>query len=499
MPRSLTSWPRSPLVGLLLLDLILTLPFIYHGPAEGDTLRYALDLEHWRRGTEPLHQLFNANEVAGFYLLARPLAALFQISLDEMPTFLNRLSWICGLLSTAALFCLAERWFDRRISVRWTLLVICAPAWWALHLYGNPNMVGLAPALAALAVLPHRDTGDGPAARRALALRTAGAGMLAAAALWIRVDLVMLAPAVAALALLAPRRPALPPCLGAAILALAARWGAGPLAGLDAPLVANVGRHVTANLSPGNLRVLLENLSFFVTGFPPLVAASSLVAAILLLRAAAPERRMVALSLLWAAPLVLFAPFARMPLPRILIGLVPAVLLPLAAWSAGRGYRSGWDARLVALVLASHLLAAATPGLLRRAAPTLVDGERRAGHAYFLGSMFTERWRVATLARETLTDAEEVARLRSATVIGEDIVWYEYALATAWPGVTVLRRETGYRSDWYQARSEDGSRWWNLVTVRPNSDPARTLHDWKIETGDTLRFTPLERRVRGMP
>lgn len=495
----MTSWFRSPLFGLLLLDLVLTLPFIHHGPAEGDTLRYALDLEHWRGGTESLHQLFNANEVVGFYLLARPPAALFQCSLAEIPALLNGLSWIFGLLSTAALFCLADRWFDRKVATRWTLLVLCSPAWWALHLYGNPNVVGLAPALAALAVLPRRDDGDRPTRRPPNAVRTFGAGLLAAAALWIRVDLIMLAPAALALALFAPRRPALRACIGAALVALAGRWLAGPLAGLEAPLVANVGRHVTANLSPGNLRVLLENLAFYATGFPPLVAVSSLFAAIVLLRAPAPERRIVALSLLWAAPLVLFAPFARMPLPRILIGLVPGVLLPLAVWGAGSERRPSQDRAVLSLILGSHLLAAVTPWILSRVVPGLVDGERRAGHAHFLGSMFAERRRVAALARETLTDAQEVAQLRSATVIGEDIVWYEYTLATEWPAVRVLRRETGYRSDWYQARTEDGARWWNLVTVRPNSDPAHTLRDWNIETGDTLRLTPLERRIRGLP
>lgn len=488
-----TRLPRRWLVLILLLDALLTLPFVYPAGAEGDTLRYALDAWHWQQGTEGLGRLFNVDEVLAYYVVARSLLDLGQVPLRSLPLALNWLSWGFGVAATGALVGMLHRYFGSGTALRSALLVVTAPAWWALHLYGNANLAALGFALGALALVAGGDSPRGRAGTSASAV--AGAGLLGALALCFRSDIAMIATAALGLLLGATRRPVLRSLIWAAALAILLRLVIGAATGTPIPLVANVGRHVDLQWRPTSLHWVAQNLLFYATGVPAMVFAA--VALIALAWRGGLARRTRLVSLAWISPLFVFTGFAALPLTRILIPTLPGLLLPLGAWAAqSPRARDRW---LIALLFSAQLATLATPLLLRAAGRS--EESRRAGHAHFLGNMFQERARVLSLTRETQADAASFARLRGpagqvvAAIVGEDIVWYEFALTAEVRGVRIERRPASYGSSWYVATDPESGTIWYLVSPRAGKSPPELLREWGGAEPDTLLYTPLCKRL----
>ncbi len=470
-------------IGLAALDALVTIPFVHRGPAEGDTIRYALDLERWRLGEKALGSLFNGDVCFGSYTLARAVAGVLSIDRSGLPAVWNGLACAAGIIATGSLSFVVARSFGRGSALLFGLLLLSAPGWWMLHLYGNPNMIGLAFAAAAWACL----TPPGP--RRAVL-----AGLLGAAALCARTDVAILAPAIVAASRLGPR-PVAWRWLGLAALVALSGFALGCfVAGAPPPLVGNVGRHVDANLG-GKLRWTAQNLAFLATGLPPLVAVAA-VAALFIVRGD-DGRRARSLALVWLAPALIFLIFGRVPLTRILAPLWPAALLPLSV-----GLASLWPLRprrrwLVVglLVVAAHLAAALTPRAIETVTGRSLEG-RGVGHFYFLGWMGAERGRVARHFTALENDARRVLETslpgETTAIVGDDGIAYLWTLAAALPRFETQLLGVAYATRVEELRDPTTDRRWWLLSLRPGAEPMAVLGSFGLTEPTRLWRTPAD-------
>lgn len=464
-------------VALAALDAFVTIPFVHLGPAEGDTIRYALDLERWRLGEKALGALFNGDVCFGSYTLARAVAGAFSIDRAGLSTVFNGLSCAAGIAATGSLSLVIARRFGLGAALIFGLLLITAPGWWMLHLYGNPNIIGLAFAAAAWACL----TPSGPRVDLT-PLRAVLGGLLGAAALCARTDVAMLAPAIVAASRLGPR-PVAWRWLGLAALTALAGFGVGCLvAGAPLPLVGNVGRHVDANLG-GKLRWTAQNLAFLATGLPPLVAIAA--AAAFFAARGDDGRRSRRLALVWLVPALVFVIFGRVPLTRILAPLWPAALLPLAV-----GLASLWPLRprrrlfaVGLLIVAAHVTAALTPRAIEAVSGRSLEG-RGVGHFYFLGSMGAERERVArhftALERDARRALESTLPGETTAIVGGDGIAYLWTIAASLPRFETKLLGTAYATRLEELRDPVTDRRWWFLSLRPGAEPLAVLESFGL-------------------
>ncbi len=444
----------APTLLVTLLDALLTGPFVFHEAAEAETLRYVLSIHRWRAGMLALHQLFNAEQSYGYYALARASAAVLGLDLSRLPALLNHLSWAAGVLASGLLHLLFRRWLGPRIALRLSLLLVFTPGFWALHVWGQPNICGLAVAAAALAMLPGADD-TGRTSRTRLGL-AAGLSFLA---FTLRADILfLLAPAILARVLWGRDRIK----LWAAVVTGGAGVAACDLLRLLALGVfahgGTIGLNVRSNLDLGSLDWPLQNLMIISSTGPPLVFVASL-AAFAGCRGEGGSR-MRKTVLLWGLPVAAFLPFARVDLTRILVPVLPGLLLPLAVWAAqGRRRR---DAALAGLVLAAHLSMLAVPHLLDRAGKRSL-ATSRSGHGLFVGNVFADHGRVRRQAIESAEDAAAATAALVMTpsppllVVGEDEVFFEYAFSGQWPRSTCPPIAETYGLVLHEFRTADGA------------------------------------------
>jgi len=537
-----TPRPLHVVLALLLADALLTLPFIFPNGVEGDTLRYAIGLHRWRDGTTSFQQLFNAEMSPAYYVTARAIAA--GVDLAGLPLLLNRLAWLAGLGSTAALFFWTRRWFGQGVAVRLTALVIVTPAWWSLHLYGNANLAAAGLAMAAALALPTMDRGPRGLAPPECGAPSAGrpasgagvvagfvlASLLGALALAFRQDVVMLAPAMLAWAISGERRPRwrwLVPAGAMAILIILMIRSTLEFSTESGPWL----RHLRGNFTPGSTRRFLDNGVAVVCAVTPLLALAS--AAAMAARARHDGfRHMLALAA-WASPVLPFLLFSRVHLSRILIPALPALLIPLAGWAAEKGRKR--DAILLLLVAASHLAMLPLPDIvselgLRR------PGGGRVNHYLFLGNMITDHRRIEALAEETWREANAIAEQfasgapwsfpaapgpdslavepkggstkkdsasqgpgrgaggpRLVAVVGEDVIFQEYALEATDPGIRLRDTAKGYLVHLREGLGAGGGRILLLSRNRPG-DPEELLRELGVVGDLIILRTPTDRR-----
>lgn len=481
----------SPLWIVLAVDALLTLPFVFHGSAEMDTLRYALDLHRWLRDEQPLRSLFNSEMSFGYYVGLAVWQQVFQPALEGLPDLLNRISALFGIVCVGALYLWWRRWWTDRIASCLALLLVSTPAFWSLHLYGNTNIVGFALAAVALAVLPGRESG-------AQRTRWIAAWVFGTLALTIRTDILMLAPAALAFLIWGRDRPErnMTAAVGAAcvlsyallrLIALGLPTGGG-----------SVFRHWSSNTNLGDLswiaRTATWNVASVFTQFPPLTLLASLMC---FLAARNPGKYPMRWStLLWIAPAVLFVFFGRVHLSRILLPLLPGALLPLAFW-ASRTIRRGL--LLLAIVVVSHVSMLALPAIEDRIQGRSRD--QRASHYVSHLGMFGDHFAIQEDTRELMTDAEDLVRSqgdgrKTVVVIGDDVLAYQFALFSVYPEATVA---TVFQSEGVALRVADVPGWehrWYFLHPRWDRDPEVALTRGEVPPDALRHSTPWERRAR---
>ncbi|MFB3910274.1 MAG: hypothetical protein ACE15D_17945 [Candidatus Eisenbacteria bacterium] len=461
-------------LAFLLLDAILTLPFVFHGPGDGETLRYVLSLHAWRNGLQPFHASFNAELSAAYYALARGLAAVTGTDLAGLPRLLNLLSWAAGALASGCLFLWWRKWFGAAVAARLTALLIAMPAFWSLHLYGNPNIVGLAAGAAALAIFPA--SGSPRSAPRLVV-----SSLLILAAFVLRADMLLLAPAVLLSAFRGRERPALVPLLLMGIVGFVAAIAVRSFFAAPTGAAGTFGRHLSSRLDLGSLGWPRTHLLEIATGSPPLVFLASLAAFVLARRPGSGELRLT--TVLWFLPGTVFLFFAHLHVVRILIPLLPALLLPLAFWAAGdRPGRGRRDLALAGLIVASHLVMFAVPEALDRL--HLREKEpRRASHWLFLGNVVDDHLFLARQARDQLEDARALARHATtpdrgtppALVLCSERNFYAYAFQLEHPRARFTTIARGHECSVLEASDEAGSVLGYIFDGGPTPTPERRL------------------------
>lgn len=539
-----------PLFLLLLLDAALTLGFVFRGPVEGDTLRYALSLQRWVGGQVEFGSLFNVEMSFGWYAALGAVQRMAAFPLAALPDVLNWGALLGGVLATAGLFLWWRRWWDVGVAFRLVLLFVLTPAFWSLHLYGNTNILGLAFAAWAFALLPARTTRRDVSTIRAPlspASRFAAATLLGWAAVTTRTDVLMLAPAFLAFTLWGRERPTFRTAGTFGLLVVLGYLG---LRGLVLGFGGDggtVGHHWKSNLALDDprwlARMAAQNVAALLSAGPPLVVLASLAAFIAVRRPAL--RRTV---LLWLFPAVVFVFFGRMHLTRILLPVLPALLLPLAVWAAhhrdeapptsespahaaqGRGTRlplmpqslrnpsralrltprralPAWlrprDAVLVGVALVGHLAMMLLPAIQTHFSDR-APGTRRVGHYAFKDVMFRQHGAIKDLATETLTDARTLFDRTERTeapvvVLGGDVLFYEYELAVRAPASVVQTTRNEYQLRLREARVPGRDAPYFFLEPRWGSDTEEDLARLGVGPDVLRHWIPVERRLRGMP
>jgi hypothetical protein len=463
---------------ILLVDALITAPFVFRHGVEGDTLRYALDSTRWRAGELALPQLFNAELSFGYYGLVRLLAATFRLDLASLPFALNLLSLVAGIGGVACLYLWWRRWFGPPAAFRLAGLWLLSPAWWSAQLYGNANVVGLSLAAAAAAALPS-GAFSGARARGEtgrFVLRAAAAGALGTFALCVRMDVAMLATGILAWAFWGKEKPGVRTvlawglaCAAAAFLARAVYVGVATGSG-------TVGFHWRNNFALGAWSWFYGNVAALGFCGPPLVLGASLAA--LLAWRSRGSGTVRATAVLWALPAAIFILFARIHLSRILLPILPAFFLPLAAWAAEDRHRR--DGILISLALGAQLVMLPVPDALARLGLRSPHGGRT-NHYLFLGNMVSDHFRIARNARDLMQDAFRFAAepadppLPTPAVIGEDVIFYEYALKATVRDAKVRTLKSGYLLRLQEVTN--GPRMWLLLTRGRPGDPQALLSE----------------------
>ncbi|MCA9728396.1 MAG: hypothetical protein KC729_11980 [Candidatus Eisenbacteria bacterium] len=486
------------LLALIALDALVTAFFVFRGPAETDTARYALDFYRWMRGEKELAGLFNAEMSFGFYAGLAAWQRLHPVSLAALPDLLNWISWGCGVLATGACYLWWERWWDGRVATRLTLLFIATPAYWSLHLYGNTNIIGLALAAAAVAATPGSDGPAGSAGSARQIGRTILAVSLGIATLCVRTDLILLAPALAAFVLWGRDRPSRRMAIFIFAASLAGyallRWMAVGSGGAGGTLA----RHWGSNLSLSDPRWLLgsflQNSVFLGSAGPPLIFLASVIAFFGVSRA-----RVRPATLLWIAPAALFVFFSRVHLTRILLPQLPGVLLPLAVWATEGGRRR--DLALAGIVLSAHLVMGAVPSLMETARRD-DSHPPRVNHYFFRGIAVRDHLTIQHTTDELLADArglvEEIeADSAGIAIVGEDVVCYELYLESRHPGSRVTRVGRRYQVDLQRMDIPGHGAPVYLLMPRWGEDPSIALREFGVPDGVRPRYTRFESRLRG--
>jgi len=494
-----TSQRRAGLPKLLLillgLDALLTWPFLFQGPAEMDTLRYALGLHRWVGGQEALSTLFNAEMSFGYYLGLNIWQRAFDSTLASLPDLLNRVSALSGILCVGAFFMWWRRWWDERVAFRLTLLLIATPAFWSLQLYGNTNVAGLALAALAVSLLPSAEVDRGRA------VRWLAVWVLGTAALTVRTDVLMIAPAVLAYLVWGRDRPSAKSTVVA---------GAGcvltffllRLFVLDSPSGGGAFlRHWDSNLSLSDPawigRTVSLNVVSLVTESPPLTL---LVSGLCFLAIRGRDGRSVRwTTLLWLSPALLFLAFTRVHVARILIPLLPAALLPLAYWASLSRRR---DLLLAIVVVLSHVSMMFLPGLEKRLGRASA-GTGRVSHYLSHQGMFRDHLAIQNDTTELIEDGTALLReegdgRRAVVVIGGDVLIYEYLLLVAHPGTMT---ESISQSYGVQLRTANVPGWdhpWYFLYPRWDRDPEEILGSAGVPAETLRHFTPWEKRARGL-
>jgi len=450
--------------GLMLADALLTLPFLFPVPADPDTVLYLLGVHRWSEGLAPFASVFNAEMSPAFYVLARGLAEVTGTGLPGLARLLHVLSWVGGVAATGFLFTWWRRWLGLRTALALTALFLTTPAFWALHLYGSPNLTGLALAAAAAAVYPYGAFGGARWDGTRFSVRVPGlrsflpAGALALIALTARADVLQLLPVLLVAAGQTGGRRSAVRMLALWLTAFAA-YLLVRAAVIGVAEAGSVGRHLSRNLGYGSAHWLGFNLYSLATAAPPLVLGASALA-FLRPRGTGTGRMRVAVAA-WLLGGAIFLPFARIHIVRILIPLVPALLLPLAAWGARGGRRR--VAGMAGLILAGHLLMFAQPVVLDRVGLRAQDPPRPT-HWHFVGNVVADHAEIARQAARRLELARAaVERVAEApdlplVVLSPESTLDFYAFQEAWPraGFADVAREG--KLVLREARAEEGGR-----------------------------------------
>ncbi|MFH1144536.1 MAG: hypothetical protein V1774_08345 [Candidatus Eisenbacteria bacterium] len=332
-PAAGEDWVAAGLAALA--AVLATLGFVYQGFVTGDAYRYATGtLELSRLGPGHLRGVFNGEVCFGYYGL---LSALRTVGGSHIPLsdLMNYLSVASAIVATSGFALLFVRLTGSRVlGLGAALLTLLSCSFWYQGLYGNPGMAALA--WFALALWQWNHLVERGLAWRGARLRWVAVVLLYAIALSLRLDMVLGTGAFIGLFLYrrSGRRRAFAGLIAmlllAVLLALSARALA--LGGITQPSGGTLFMHLTQRLSlPALPDALIKNTGWWIVGTGPLVAALAAIAALQSARSG-----LLALTLLWVLPYLVFLPFQGMATSRLMMPTVPALAVATVQLRVGR-------------------------------------------------------------------------------------------------------------------------------------------------------------------